>query len=72
MASDCSGLHPVWASRAYIKKVESEKYHQYEMFSYFKDSWWNPRKDRFETVESYLPLPYDYALTFVRSYEEAF
>lgn len=42
------------------------------MFSYFKDSWWNPRKDRFETIESYLPLPYDYALTFVRSYEEAF
>lgn len=71
MANDCSGPHPVSASRAYIKHVESQENFQYELFSYLREKWWNPSKDRFETTDSYLLFPYDHALIFVRSYEKA-
>jgi len=71
MANSCYGLHPVNASRAYIKLVDSYPYYQHELFSYSVDKYWNPKEEKFSTIEYYLPLPYDYAVTYVRSYEQA-
>lgn len=67
----CYGLHPVYASKAYLNKVESDPHFQYELYSYFIDKYWNPREEKFSSIEYYLPLPYDYAVNYVRSYEQA-
>ncbi len=69
MANDCSGPHPVNASKAYLKKVESDPYYQHELFSVLEEDIYIG--DGFIKSTYYHMLPYDYAVTYVRSYEQA-
>lgn len=69
MTSSCYGPHPVNAYKFYLQKVESDPHYQYELFSVLEQDIWIG--DGFMKDVYYHMLPYDYAVTYVRSYEQA-
>lgn len=67
---NCYGPHPVNASIAYVNKVESDPYFQYEMFSVYEEKIFYPNLDGFVNHISYLKYPYEYALNYIASYQK--
>lgn len=69
MASNCYGPHPVRAYEAYVNKVDSKKYFQYEMFSVLEDEYWNG--DGWQKSTYFHWFPYTYALNYIKTFYEA-
>lgn len=69
MATDCYGPHPVHASKAYLRKIESDPHFQFEMFTVLEQDIWTG--EGFDHQTYYHFFPYNYAIDYVESYEKA-
>jgi hypothetical protein len=71
MASDCAGPTLLSVCRWIINQVESKDFYQLELFNYSVEHRWIPNEDRLHKEEYFTLFPYESALSYVRSYEQA-